>query len=132
MYDPAVQRALLEKLARWRQLPEGDLIAMLNPVQRLRYRPEALDDLEWDGLVSARTADGLAAQAGPVGERHLQTTNPTAALRDAEHKDAVRVTVMSDKGERQTLEAERALLAVGVVGNVEGMGLEEVGVSFWV
>jgi hypothetical protein len=56
MYDPAVQRALLERLARWRQLPEGDLIAMLSPVERLRYRPEALDDLEWDGLVSARVA----------------------------------------------------------------------------
>jgi hypothetical protein len=56
MYDPAVQRALLEKLARWRQLPEGDLIAMLGPVERLRYRPEALQDLEWDGLVVARMA----------------------------------------------------------------------------
>ena len=56
MYDPAVQRALLEKLARWRQLPEGDLIAMLGPVERLRYRPEALQDLEWDGLVVARQA----------------------------------------------------------------------------
>jgi dihydrolipoamide dehydrogenase len=47
--------------------------------------------------------------------------------------DAVRVVISgsgaSDKGERQTLEAERALLAVGVVGNVEGMGLEEVGVK---
>jgi len=38
MYDPAVQRAVLEKLARWRQLPEGDLIAMLSPVERLRFR----------------------------------------------------------------------------------------------
>ena len=56
MYDPAVQRALLERLARWRRLPEGDLIGMLGPVERLRYRPEALADLEWDGLVVARTA----------------------------------------------------------------------------
>lgn len=56
MYDPAVQRAVLEKLARWRQLPEGDLIAMLSPVERLRFRPEALDDLEWDGLIEARLA----------------------------------------------------------------------------
>ena len=56
MYDPAVQRALLEKLARWRQLPEGDLIAMLSPVERLRYRPEALDDLEWEGLVVVRAS----------------------------------------------------------------------------
>lgn len=56
MYDPAVQRAVLQKLARWRQLPEGDLIAMLSPVERLRFRPEALDDLEWDGLIEARLA----------------------------------------------------------------------------
>lgn len=56
MYDPAVQRAVLEKLARWRQLPEGDLIGMLSPVERLRFRPEALDDLEWDGLIEARLA----------------------------------------------------------------------------
>ena len=56
MYDPAVQRAVLEKLARWRRLPEGDLIAMLSPVERLRYRPEALDDLEWDGLIEAPLA----------------------------------------------------------------------------
>jgi hypothetical protein len=56
MYDPAVQRALLERLARWRQLPEGDLIGMLGPVDRLRYRQEALEDLEWEGLVVASPA----------------------------------------------------------------------------
>jgi hypothetical protein len=56
MYDPAVQRALLERLARWRHLPEGDLIGMLSAVDRLRYRPEALADLEWDGLVVAEWA----------------------------------------------------------------------------
>jgi hypothetical protein len=73
MYDPAVQRALLEKLARWRQLPEGDLIAMLNPVERLRYRPEALDDLEWDGLVSARTAgDERVVSITDAGEAWLR------------------------------------------------------------
>ncbi|MBV9324637.1 MAG: hypothetical protein JO352_12710 [Chloroflexi bacterium] len=55
MYDPAIQRAVLEKLAHWRQLPEGDLIGMLSPVERLRFRPEALEDLEWDGLIVAHT-----------------------------------------------------------------------------
>jgi hypothetical protein len=34
-----------------------------------------------------------AARAGPVGERHLIATNPTAALRDAAHSPAVRVTI---------------------------------------
>ena len=56
MYDPAVQRAVLEKLARWRHLPEGDLIAMLSPVERFRFLPEAQDDLVWDGLIVARQA----------------------------------------------------------------------------
>ncbi len=35
----------------------------------------------------------VAARAGPVGERHLVTTDATAALRDAEHRNTVRVTV---------------------------------------
>ena len=34
-----------------------------------------------------------AAAAATVGERHLTAVNPTAALRDAEHRDTVRVTV---------------------------------------
>jgi predicted dienelactone hydrolase len=34
-----------------------------------------------------------AARAGPVGERHLIATNPTAALRDAAHSPTVRVTI---------------------------------------
>ncbi len=34
-----------------------------------------------------------AALAGPVGERHLVTTDATAALRDAQHRPDVRVTV---------------------------------------
>ena len=61
MYDPAVQRAVLEKLARWRHLPEGDLIAMLSAVDRLRFRPEALEDLEWEGLIVAQ----------PVGDERM-------------------------------------------------------------
>ena len=56
MYDPAVQRSLLAKLARWRQLPEGDIIGMLDPVARLRFRREALDDLESDELVRTWSA----------------------------------------------------------------------------
>jgi hypothetical protein len=55
MYDPAIQRALLETLLRWKRLPEGDLVAMLSPVDRLRFRPDALKDLEWEGLVTIAT-----------------------------------------------------------------------------
>ena len=73
MYDPAVQRALLERLARWRHVPEGDLIAMLSPVERLRYRPEALDDLAWDGLVAVRSAgDERMVSITEAGEAWLR------------------------------------------------------------
>jgi hypothetical protein len=73
MYDPAVQRAVLEKLARWRQLPESDLIGMLGAVERLSYRPAALDDLEWDGLVVTRQAgDERMVSITEAGEAWLQ------------------------------------------------------------
>ncbi len=77
MYDPAVQRAVLEKLARWRHLPEGDLIGMLSPVERLRYRPGALDDLEWDGLVVAPMAgDERMVSITEAGDAWLQQLEP--------------------------------------------------------
>ncbi len=44
-------------------------------------------------LAAALTAFAGVARAEGVGERHLVTHNPTAALRDAEHRDQVRVTV---------------------------------------
>ena len=80
MYDPAVQRALLAKLARWRQLPEGDLIGMLDPVARLRFRREALDDLESEGLVSAWSAgDERVLSITEAGEAWLNTGRPPGA-----------------------------------------------------
>ncbi|MDB5498241.1 MAG: hypothetical protein JWP28_2272 [Phenylobacterium sp.] len=50
------------------------------------------------GLAIAAFSLAAAAQAGPVGERHLQTTDATAALRDADHKPTVRVTVWYPAG----------------------------------
>jgi predicted dienelactone hydrolase len=46
-------------------------------------------------LVLALAICGFAAasRAGPVGERHLTTTDAAAALRDVEHRSQVRVTV---------------------------------------
>ncbi len=80
MYDPAVQRAVLERLARWRHLPEGDLIGMLSPVERLRYRPEALDDLEWDGFIVARVAGDermvSITESGEAWLRQLDAARP--------------------------------------------------------
>lgn len=44
-------------------------------------------------VAAATLALATAAAAAPVGERHLETASPTAALRDADHKDRLRVTV---------------------------------------
>jgi len=69
MYDPAVQRAVLEKLARWRHLPEGDLIAMLSPVERLRFRPEALDKPKHVDLRKVPAISALKSQGTPFDHR---------------------------------------------------------------
>lgn len=49
-------------------------------------------------VTAAATCLAASAQAGPVGERHLQTTDATAALRDADHRPTVRVTVWYPAG----------------------------------
>ena len=43
--------------------------------------------------------------------------------------DSVVATLETGDGKTQTLEAERVISAVGVVGNVEGLGLEKLGVK---
>jgi dihydrolipoamide dehydrogenase len=43
--------------------------------------------------------------------------------------DTVVATIDDGKGKTQTLEVERVISAIGVVGNVEGMGLEKLGVK---
>ena len=73
MYDPAVQRALMEKLGHWRRLPEGDLLGMLRPDQRLRYRPDALRDLAFEGLVVVTTiGDEPIVEITPAGDDWLR------------------------------------------------------------
>ncbi|THD64797.1 MAG: alpha/beta fold hydrolase [Phenylobacterium sp.] len=44
-------------------------------------------------LIACALSAGAHAQSSPVGEIHLTAHNPTAALRDADHKTDVRVTV---------------------------------------
>ena len=43
--------------------------------------------------------------------------------------DDLTATLQDDKGNTRTLKAERLISAVGVVGNVEGIGLEQLGVT---
>ena len=43
--------------------------------------------------------------------------------------DGVLATIVDDKGQQTRIEVEKVITAVGVVGNVEGLGLEKVGVK---
>ena len=60
------------------------------------------------------------------GIRILTSTKVTKVEKGA---NAVTATVEDEKGQKQTLTAERLISAVGVVGNVEGLGLEALGVT---
>lgn len=63
-------------------------------------------------------------------KRRGVNTMTTTRVQDVEvSDDGVRVTVMTDDGEAEVLEAERALIAIGVRPNSEGIGLEDVGVE---
>ena len=63
-------------------------------------------------LLSAILLLSRPALAGQVGERHLTAVNPTAALRDAGHRDTVRVTVWYPA----TAEAKEVSLDIGPPG----------------
>ena len=43
--------------------------------------------------------------------------------------DGVLATIVDDKGQQSRIEVEKVVSAVGVVGNVEGLGLDKVGVK---
>jgi len=60
------------------------------------------------------------------GIKILTSTKVTKVEKGA---NSVTATVEDEKGQKQTLTAERLISAVGVVGNVEGLGLEALGVT---
>src|SRR4051794_10858342 len=73
----------------------------------------------------------IAAFARKALEREGIKIHTGAKVKKLEKKtDSVVATVDDGKGPPQTLEVERVISAVGVVGNVEGLGLEKLGVAF--
>jgi predicted dienelactone hydrolase len=65
----------------------------IHPSQRRNMERAMRFGFGFLGAAVAASCLAAAAHAGPVGERHLTTTDATAALRDADHKSEVRVTV---------------------------------------
>ena len=60
--------------------------------------------------------------------RRVQIMTSTRVQDIAVSADGVRVTVATNDDEEEILEAERALIAIGVQPNSDGIGLEDVGV----
>ena len=61
-----------------------------------------------------------------LGLKILLSTKVTKVVKAA---DSITATVEDDKGKTQTIAAERMISAVGVVGNIENLGLEALGVK---
>jgi dihydrolipoamide dehydrogenase len=61
-----------------------------------------------------------------AGLKILTSTRVTKVEKGA---NEVTCTLENDKGEKQVLKAERLISAVGVVGNIENLGLEKLGVK---
>jgi dihydrolipoamide dehydrogenase len=61
-----------------------------------------------------------------LGLKIMTSTKVTKVEKGA---DGVTCTIEDDKGAKQTIKAERLISAVGVVGNIENLGLEKLGVK---
>ena len=59
----------------------------------------------------------------------IKILTETKVVKVEKGKDGVSATVEGKDGKSQTLKAEKLISAVGVVGNVEGIGLEKLGVK---
>ena len=72
----------------------------------------------------------IAAAARKQFEKHGMTILTGAKVSKVEKTDGgIRAHVEGPDGETQTIEADKLISAVGVVGNTDGLGLEELGVA---
>ena len=72
----------------------------------------------------------IAAHARKRFERQgIEILTSTKVTRVEKKADSVVATIEDGKGAARALEAERMISAVGVAGNVEGLGLEAIGVK---
>ncbi|TAL79309.1 MAG: dihydrolipoyl dehydrogenase [Beijerinckiaceae bacterium] len=72
----------------------------------------------------------IAAHAHKRFEKQgIRILTSTKAVKVEKSADGVAVTVADEKGATRTLSAERMISAVGVQGNIENLGLEQIGVK---
>ena len=77
-----------------------------------------VEDVEISGIARKR-----------LEKQGMKILTSTKVVKVEKAADGVTATVEDDKGKQQVLKAEKMISAVGVVGNIENLGLEKLGVK---
>jgi len=80
-------------------------------------------------VLPVEDADIAAVARKKFEKLGMKILTSTKVTKVEKHADSVTCTVEDDKGNTQTLTADRLISAVGVVGNIENLGLEALGVK---
>jgi dihydrolipoyl dehydrogenase len=80
-------------------------------------------------ILPAEDAEIAALARKSFEKQGIKIHTGTKVTKLDKKSDSVTATLDDGKGGTRTIEAERVISAVGVVGNVEGLGLEKIGVK---
>ena len=80
-------------------------------------------------ILPVEDEDASKEVARAFKKQGIAVKNGTKVVSAKASGDGVEVVVENGKGEQETLKADMALNAVGVTGNIEGFGLENIGVE---
>jgi dihydrolipoamide dehydrogenase len=80
-------------------------------------------------ILPAEDAEIAASARKSFEKQGIKIHTGTKVTKLDKKGDSVSATLEDGKGGTRTIEAERVISAVGVVGNIEGLGLEELGVK---
>jgi hypothetical protein len=85
MYDLSLQATILRLLEKWPRLPLSDVIRLLDPLQRPRFREELVRGMEREGLITLETAgDEQVLQLTLRGRANLADARPAVGPPSAE------------------------------------------------
>ena len=82
-----------------------------------------------DRILPAEDEEISAMAAKQFKKQGLKLLTKTGVKDLKAGKDSVKATITPEGGKSETQEFDRVILAVGIVGNVENLGLEELGVT---
>ena len=80
-------------------------------------------------ILPAEDAEIAAFARKAFEKQGIKVHSATKVTKLDKKKDSVVATLEDDKGAARTIEVERVISAVGVVGNIENIGLEKLGVK---